>query len=163
MVDTRSYPLFFRALFAFSPPFAQSFRYSYPVVVRFACSSTGLIFGRRKKTHAICARAFALYDSNKGMSCNGNGAGAPQMLCQASQNNAGEMSFGKLFRRSMAKQMQADVPFIIVRHFLPATLSILKGGGIRLARLTCSGARRMASPIKIWTVANQAGTAVFHL
>ena len=102
-------------------------------------------------------------DSNKGMSCNGNGAGASQMLCQASQNNAGEMSFGKLFRRSMAKQMQADVPFIIVRHFLPATLSILKGGGIRLARLTCSGARRMASPIKIWTVANQSGTAVFHL
>ena len=98
--------------FVFSPPFAQSFRYRYPVVVRFACSSTGFIFGRRKKTHADIRTR----------------------LC----------------------------PSPTVTQ-IKATLSILKGGGIRLARLTCSGAHRMASPIKIWTVANQSGTAVYHL
>ena len=68
LVGTRSYPLLlFRALFVFSPPFAQSFRYSYPVVVHFACSSTGFIFGRRKKTHAdIRTRLCPLCDSNIG-------------------------------------------------------------------------------------------------
>ena len=56
LVGTRLYPLLhFRRFFVFSPPFAQSFRYRYPVVVRFACSSAGFIFGRRKKTHAVRA------------------------------------------------------------------------------------------------------------
>lgn len=42
-------------------------------------------------------------DSNKGMSCSGNGAGAPQMLCQTSQNNVGEMSFRQVVSAQYGK------------------------------------------------------------